>query len=116
MLPFYRIRIWILIIQGIIALYLFVTAGKLFATWDEKKRKIKFLVAKNHTEFRSETFEVFMQAPCGRLVVKSVLSELGKSDEYRNLLKLKKPFLKAVKDNCTPVKTVVHINEKALSG
>ena len=114
LLPFYKISKWILIAQGIIALYLFITGCRLFSTWDDKKAKIVILLGKNKDEFRPDTFEVFMQAPCGRLVVKTVLADLGKSHEYRNLLKLKKPFLENIKENCRPTKAVIYINEEAL--
>ena len=113
LLPFYKISKWVLIPQGIIALYLLVTGGKLFSTWDDKKAKISILLGKNKDEFRPDTFEVFMQAPCGRLVTKTVLADLGKSHEYRNLLKFKKPFLKAIKESCKPTKAVIYINEEA---
>ena len=113
LLPFYRINAWILVIQGIIAIKLWLVAGKLFLTWDDKKVKREILVGKNRDQFRPDTFDVFMQAPCGRLLVRSVLAELGKSNEYKNLLKLKKPLLTALKENCTPAKTVIYINEEA---
>jgi hypothetical protein len=115
LLPFYIISKWILIAQGIIALYLISTGFKLFSTWDDKKAKIAILLGKNKDEFRPDSFEVFVQAPCGRLVVKTVLAELGKPHEYRNLLKLKKPFFEAIKESCTPTKAVIYINEEALS-
>jgi len=111
-LPFYKINKWILIAQGIITLYLLVTGCNLLSTWDDKKKKIAILLGKNKDEFRPDTFEVFMQAPCGRLVVKAVLADLGKSHEYRSLLKLKKPFLESIKDNCTPKETIIYINEE----
>jgi len=112
LLPFYKISKWILIAQGIIALFLLVTGCNLFATWDDKKKKIAILLGKNKDEFRPDTFEVFMQAPCGRLVVREVLADLGKSHEYRNLLKFKKPFLVSLKDDCTPTEAIIYINEE----
>ena len=111
LLPFYKINKYIFIVQSIIALYLLITARNLFATWDDKKTKIKILIGKNREEFRPDTFEVFMQYPCSRLLVRHVLSELGKSHEYKNLLKFKKPLLTNIIESCTPVKTVVYINE-----
>jgi hypothetical protein len=111
-LPLYKINIWALIIQGIIALCLFISAVKLLAAWDDKKRKIAVLLGKNSNEIQPETFCVFMQAPCGRLVARFVLSELGKSHEYKELIKMKKPFLEAAKENCLPVKTVIYINKE----
>lgn len=110
-LPFYMISKWILIPQGIIALYLFYTGCKLFSTWDDKKAKIAILLGKNKDEFRPDTFKQFMEAPCGRLVVRIVLAELGKSHEYKALLIMKKPFFVLLKENCTPTEAVVYINE-----
>jgi len=112
--PFYRITKWTLVVQAVIALYLLAMSGKLFSTWESKKREIDILVKRNRDEFRPDTFEVFMRAPCGRLLVRSVLSELGKADEYKNLLKMKKPFLTELKQNCAPVKTVVYLNEERI--
>ena len=110
-MPFYMISKWILIPQGIIALYLFYTGCKLFSTWDDKKAKIAILLGKNKDEFRPDTFKQFMEAPCGRLVVRIVLAELGKSHEYKALLIMKKPFFVLLKENCTPTEAVVYINE-----
>ena len=80
--------------------------------WEDKKIKREILVKKNKEEFRHDTFEVFMQAPCGRLIVRSVLAEIGKKSEYKNLLHMKKPLLTTMKESCTPVRTTVYINEE----
>lgn len=109
--PFYRISKWTLVIQGIIAIKLFMTAGKLFSAWKDKTKKIDILVKRNQYEFRPDTFDVFMQAPCGRLVVHQALRDLHKQSEYTSLLKLQKPLLERLRANCTPVKTVIYINE-----
>jgi len=110
--PFYSISKWTLVVQVILSLYLLAMSGKLFSTWEAKKKEIEILVKRNKDEFRPDTFEVFMKAPCGRLVVRSVLSELGKQNEYKNLLKMKRPLLTEIKENCAPVKSVVYINEE----
>jgi hypothetical protein len=55
-----------------------------------------------------------MQAPCGRLVVRQALEDLNMQDEYKTLLKLQKPFLERWRENCTPSKTVIYINEDVL--
>jgi hypothetical protein len=110
-LPFYTISRWILVIQGVVAIKLFVMAGKLFSTWEDKKLKIDILVKRNQDEFRPDTFYVFMQAPCGRLIVHCVLWDLDKQGEYKSLLKLQKPLLERLRDNCIPSKTVIYINE-----
>jgi hypothetical protein len=113
-LPFYSITKWTLVVQGIIAIKLFFISGKLFSTWDAKKREIDLLVNRNKNEFRPDTFEVFMQAPCGRLVVREALQDLNMLEKYKTLLKLQKPLLERLRNNCTPSKTVIFINEEIL--
>jgi hypothetical protein len=113
LLPFYRISVLIIIIQALLAIQLFIIAGKLFSTWNEKKRMLALLVKKNTGVFRPDTFQVFMQAPCSRLVVKATLADLGQKKQYHNLLKYKQPFIKSIVENMTPVKTTIYINEEA---
>ncbi|MDR0563270.1 MAG: hypothetical protein LBG73_11370 [Spirochaetaceae bacterium] len=109
--PFYRISRWTLVIQGVAALKLFTVAGKLFSAWKYKKLKMDILIKRNQDEFRPDTFTVFMQSPCGRLMVRQVLRDLHKPDEYKSLLNLQKPLLERLRNNCTPAKTVIYINE-----
>ena len=110
--PLYKITAWFLIPQLILAVYVFVQSVKLFSTWQDKKLKYKILMGKNKDEFRPDTFEQFMQMPCGRLLTKIVLKDLGKKSEYKNLLKYKTPFLTSIKNNFVPQKTVIYINEE----
>ena len=112
-MPFYFITKWTLVIQGLIAIKLFMISGRLFSTWDAKKREIDILVNRNKNNFRPDTFDIFMQAPCGRLVVKEALQELNMQNEYKKLKKLKKPFIQNCRENCTPAKTIVYINEES---
>ena len=69
-------------------------------------------IKKNKDEFRPETFKIFMQAPCGRLVTKSVLQDLNQKDKYKELLIYKEPFFVSVKNNFKPTKTSIYINEE----
>jgi hypothetical protein len=55
-----------------------------------------------------------MQAPCSRLLVKSVLKQLGEKDRYRELGVYKEPFFSVLRKNMAPVKTTVYINEDFL--
>jgi len=112
--PFYLISRWTLILQIIIAIKLFMISGRLFSTWENKKKEIDILTKRNQIEFRPDTFTKFIQAPCGRLVVHQVLKDLNKSSEYIKILKLQKPLFERIKDNCTPSKTVIYINEETL--
>jgi hypothetical protein len=114
--PFYSITRWTLVIQAIASVKLFMIAGKLFSAWPDKKLKMEILRKKNQEEFRPDTFSVFMQAPCGRLVARQVLKDLHKQGEYESLLKLRKPLLERLRNNCAPVKTVVYLNERWIKG
>jgi hypothetical protein len=112
--PLFLISKWFLIPQAIIAICIFPASARLFSTWDYKLREIDLLVNRNKKEFRPDTFEIYMQAPCGRLVVRQALKDLNMRGEYKALLKLKKPFLQNFRNNCVPQKTVIYINEEAL--
>jgi len=110
--PFYMLNKWIIIAQGIAAVQLFAVSGKLFSAWGSKKREIELLIKRNRDNFRPDTFEKFMQAPCGRLIARQVLRDLNKPDEYKSLLKLRKPLLVRLRNNCSPVKTTIYINKE----
>lgn len=111
-MPFYMISKWFLPVQVIASVYLFVTSVKLFSTWEYKKKEIDILIKRNQNEFRPDTFGVFMQAPCGRLIVRQVLQDLNMKNEYKSLVKLQAPLLKRLQNNCVPAKTVIYINEE----
>lgn len=113
-IPLCLIIKWLFIIQIIIAIKLFFISGKLFSSWKNKQKEIDILVKRNKNEFRPETFETFMQAPCGRLVVHIALKELNKQSEYKKLLFLQKSLLERIKDSCTPSKTTIYINEEII--
>ncbi|MCR5316950.1 MAG: hypothetical protein K6E22_01860 [Treponema sp.] len=115
-IPLFKISVWFLLPQGIVALYILSRAAKLFSTWPDKNRKYAVLYGKNKDQFNPETFKPFMQMPCGRLLTKVVLSDLGKKKEYRALKKMYKPSLiQSVKNAfAPPTKTAVYINEDFL--
>ena len=52
-----------------------------------------------------------MISPCGRLLVKAVLSDLNRKDEYRNLKQYIPSLRNQIKLNCRTEKTVVYINK-----
>jgi len=111
-LPFYLITKWTLVVQGIVAIKLFLVSNRLFSTWNAKKREIDLLVKRNKNEFRPDTFNIYMQAPCGRLVVREALRELNMQERYKSLLELQKPLLERLRNNCSLSETVIYINEK----
>ena len=75
---------------------------------------MRLLLKKNSAKFLPESFKLYMKAPCSRLVVKSVLRELGQKRRYRELLVYKDPLWILLKDFCKPVKTTVYIKEDFL--
>ena len=79
----------------IISFFFFYNSVKLFSSWNDKKVKCEILYKKNINEFRPDTFKVFMQAPCGRLVTKVVLKDLNQKEKYKesNRLYLNDIFL-----------------------
>ena len=52
-----------------------------------------------------------MQAPCGRLLTKTVLYDLGKREAYRELKALEEPLPRRLRKACKPQKTTIYINK-----
>ena len=77
--------IWFIILKGTICLICFKGVYGILASWPDKKRKYNILITRNQELFRPETFKEYMEAPCGRLLVKVVLRDLGLSHEYPSL-------------------------------
>lgn len=111
LIPFFKISKFLIIPQVFLCLFFLIKSEKLFSTWKDKKIKYKILFEKNKNEFRPDSFKIFMQAPCGRLLTKLVLKDLGLSDKYKELKKYKPSFISLVKNNCTTQKTKIYINE-----
>jgi len=114
--PFYVFGRWIILVQVMVAVMFFAAAGTLFSAWEHKKREMALLTKKNQKKFRPDTFAVFMEAPCGRLIVRQVLRDLNMPDEYESLVKLRGPLMKRLRNNCTSTKTEIYINEEFLQG
>lgn len=113
-IPLYKITWILLVVQCLIAIKLFVISIQLFSTWDSKKRELILLKNRNSIKFRPDTFKIYMQAPCSRLVVRSVLGDLNLQNKYKELLVYKKPFFAMIKENLQPVKQSIYINEDYL--
>ena len=52
-----------------------------------------------------------MQAPCGRLLVKVVLEDLGKKEQYKKLKKTRISWIRTIKSNFKVTKTVIYKKE-----
>lgn len=86
-------------------------AVKILLSWGDKKRKYDILIIRNRTAFRPDTFSEFMEAPCGRLLTKKVLLDLGIPEEYQTLKAIRKPLMNRIRERWAENnrKTVVHI-------
>jgi hypothetical protein len=109
--PLYRLWVWLIILQVAAAIYLFVAVGRIFSMYKSKNREIALLINRNSSEFHPDTFKLYMQAPCGRLVVIWALRQMGMARRYKELLPMKKSILENLKEGCQPVETVVYINK-----
>ncbi len=115
LLPLWKISLWFLLPQGIGFILCEKGAYTIFYSWQDKKRKYDVLMQKNKEELRPDTFKEYMQAPCGRLLTKIVLQDMGKKQEYAQLKKLRQPLITNIKTACCPQKAVVYIAPDAES-
>ena len=83
--PLYRITALFLFIQIPAALFCLYQSARIFSVWPDKKRRYEKLLERNKAEWEEHSFRPYMISPCGRLLVKAVLSDLNRKEEYRNL-------------------------------
>ena len=111
-LPLYRWGGWWLVVPQAVAVYFCLKgAYKILSSWNDKKRKYRVLMERNTPTLRPETFTEFMQAPCGKLLSKVVLKDLGQSEAYESLKNLEEPLLQRLRKACKPQKTTIYINK-----
>lgn len=104
-LPLWRVSPWAVAGQALVVLPCLYNGLRILATWDDKKRKYALLMQRNADGLRPDTFTDYMQAPCGRALVRVVLADLGCSEEYAGLQRLKKPL----RERMGRQKTVVYM-------
>ena len=109
--PLFKVSKWLIIPQIFIGLFFFYHSFRLFSTWNDKKIKYEILIGKNKNEFRPDSFKIFMQAPCGRLLTKSVLKDIGCRERYKELLVYKESLIVSIKKNFVKQETKIYINE-----
>ncbi|MDY3938791.1 MAG: hypothetical protein SOZ27_00725 [Spirochaetia bacterium] len=109
--PLYRITALFLFIQIPAAFFCLYQSARIFSVWPDKRRRYEKLLERNATEWEAHSFRPYMISPCGRLLVKAVLSDLNRKDEYRNLKQYIPSLKNQVKLNCRTEKTVVYINK-----
>lgn len=112
LVPLYPINRYILIVQIIAAFVCIKNSYKIFRTWKGKKRRYALLIEQNISGFNPESFYEYMQAPCGRLLVRIVLKDLNQRNRYTELKKLKKPLFQRIRESCKPRKTVIYIKNQ----
>lgn len=111
LLPGWLYCYWITLAQIVIAIPILKSTFRILSSWESKKREYRLLMERNSKEFNPASFETFMSAPCGRLLVKVVLNDLGQSDKYASLKIYKRSLLHFIRqDMCGKGnRTVVHI-------
>ncbi len=109
LIPLYKVSLWLIIPQAVITIVCLHGTRSIFSSWNSKKRKYDVLIQKNSEKFRPDTFTEFMQAPCGRLLVKVVLEDRKTPELYAQLKPLQKPLVENLRTACRPQKTVVYI-------
>ena len=97
-LPFWLITVYTLIGQVVIGIIPIGFGISLISSWNDKKREYNVLMERNKNNFRPDTFEIYMDHPCGRKLTHAVLKDLGKSEEYKNLLIYKPTFKEGLRD------------------
>lgn len=111
MLPLFEISRWLLIPQiGIVVICLKGTYS-IFSSWEDKKRKYHILIERNSKEFREDTFSEYMEAPCGRLLTKTVLKDLNQSDKYKILKINQKSYFAQLEKTCRRTKVKVYTSK-----
>ena len=68
--------------------------------WEEKYRQYNILYERNKNKFRPETFKIYMDAPCGRIVSHAVLKDLGLNSEYKRITIYKPTFREEILSFC----------------
>lgn len=113
-LPLSGLSEYLIYVQVLLALVCLKSSISIFNTWEAKKRRYKKLIDANKECFNPESFEEYMKAPCGRLLVKLVLDDLDEKRQYKKLKTYKISWIKTLKNNCKPrkrVKIVVYKND-----
>lgn len=108
LLPLNKFSAYLIYGQIAIMLFSFKVAFGIFGKWKAKKRRYIKLTEENSKTFNPESFKEYMEAPCGRLLVKIVLKDLGMSDKYSSLKNYRISWKKNIKNACISQKTTIY--------
>jgi hypothetical protein len=78
---------WLAAVFGLLTLLFLPNAQRIHAQSQRKYRAILLLTVRNAKRWSPAGFEKYLASPCGRVVVRTVLRNIGRSSEYRNLKK-----------------------------
>ena len=110
--PIYKSGHWWLVAAQVVTVFIILKGSvEIFKSWNDKKRKYHVLIERNAETLRPDTFSEYMKAPCGRLLVKIVLKDIDKQNEYKNLKKYKEPFINKLVKTHKPKKSIVYMRE-----
>ena len=113
-IPCYQIHWLLLVLQVSVVVCLLKYSNQVFSHWKGKKRHYEKLIEQNEKELDVESFREYIQAPCGRLLVKVVLTDLGRRSEYKYIKKQLNPtfkeMIKALRYACRPKETKIYVN------
>ena len=114
-IPTLNLSVLLFVFKCIVVAYFLFCGIRILASWSEKKKHYGQLISINKNRIKDESFESFMQTPCGRLLTKSVLRELNKRDYYP-ILKAKYVLtIRASINNCRhPEPSTIKFTDKAL--
>lgn len=110
--PVGRLSLWWVLPQGIGVTACWWNAVRIFRSWQDKKRQYRLLSVRNAVAIRPDTFKDFMQAPCGRLLVRIVLKDLGREAAWNDLCRLQLPLRQRLREGCRKQKTIVRITNE----
>lgn len=80
-------EIFYLIVKYLLAIWCVVGGISIFANWKAKKKMIKIVTGRNKNEIRPDTFKWLRKTLCWRLVINVSLSDLRKTEKYRDIPK-----------------------------
>ena len=75
------------VLATIVAILFLCAAVRVHLTYPAKRNAYNTLYKRNYKTFHRASFYDFMDSPCYRMVVRTVLCHIGHSQEYENIFK-----------------------------
>ena len=88
LIPLYKITVWLIALQAAIILPMTIFAIQILKQFPRKQREYRLLIERNKEQLRPDSFWLYADAPCGRLLMWLVLKDLGYNRSiYRSIVK-----------------------------